>query len=106
MTVEHLVAEGAQELPGIGRANPADHSRGEVLLDALGRRGRRGLEEPGFELLTMGAVVYPVAGRRDPLPGRDRGGVANQGDQLAVGSPSDGMGSLLGENSPSNSGHV
>src|SRR6266567_1039691 len=46
----------------------ADHCRGEVLLDALDRRGRRGLEEPGFELLTVGAVVGPVAGGRNPLP--------------------------------------
>jgi protein-S-isoprenylcysteine O-methyltransferase Ste14 len=43
-----------------------------------------GLEEPGFELLTVSAVVDPVAGRRDPLTGRDRGGLANQGDQLTV----------------------
>ncbi len=32
----------------------------------------------------MGAVVDPVAGRRDPLAGRDRGGMADQGDQLAL----------------------
>src|SRR6266536_2793305 len=42
--LEHLVAEGAQELLGIDRANAADHSRGEVLLDTLDRRGRRGFE--------------------------------------------------------------
>src|SRR2546422_10936537 len=29
----------------------ADHCRGEVLLDALDRGGRAGLEEAGFELL-------------------------------------------------------
>src|SRR6266567_578700 len=82
--VEYLVAEGAQELLRVDRTNAADHSRGQVLLDALGRRRSRGLEEPGFELLTVGAVVDPLAGRRDPLAGRDRGGVANYGDQLAV----------------------
>ena len=60
------------ELLGVDRANAADHSRGQVFLDALGRRGRRGFEEPGFELLTVGAVVDPVAGGRDPLAGRDR----------------------------------
>src|SRR6266516_7691689 len=82
--VEHLVAEGAQELLRVDRTNAADHSRGEVLLDTLGRGGRRGLEEPGFELLAVGAVVDPVAGCRDPLAGRDRGGMADQGDQLAA----------------------
>src|SRR6266566_7778101 len=72
------------ELLGVDRANAADHSRGQVFLDALGRRGRRGFEEPGFELLTVGAVVDPVAGRCNPVAGRDRGGMADQGDQLTV----------------------
>src|SRR6266516_5743200 len=82
--IEHLLAEGAQELLGIHRADAADHSRREILLDALKRGGRRGLEEPSFELLTVSTVVNPVARCRDPLTGRDRGGMANQGDQLAV----------------------
>ena len=55
---------------------PRINARGEVLLDALDGRRRRGLQEPGFELLTVGAVVDPVAGSRDPLPGRDHGGMA------------------------------
>jgi hypothetical protein len=42
--------------------------------------GAEVLRNRGFELLTVGAVVDPVAGRRDPLAGRDRGGMANQGD--------------------------
>ena len=33
---------------------------GEILLDTLNRRGRRGLEESDFELLTVGAVVDPL----------------------------------------------
>jgi len=32
----------------------------------------------------VGTVVDPVAGGRNPLAGRDRGGMADQGDQLAV----------------------
>src|SRR5207247_7552775 len=67
MTSNTLSPEGAQELLGVDRANAADHSRGEVLLDTLSRGGRRGLEEPGFGLLAVGAVVDPVAGCRDPL---------------------------------------
>jgi hypothetical protein len=63
--IEHLVAEDAQKLLGIDRTNAADHSGGEVFLDALGRCRRR-LEEPGLELLSVGAVVdqspNPLAG--------------------------------------------
>jgi len=44
----------------------ADHPQGEVPLDTIDRCGYRGLEEPSFELLAMGAVVDPVAGRRNP----------------------------------------
>ena len=75
--VEYLVAEGAQELLRVDRTNAADHSRGQVLLDALGRRRSRGLEEPGFELLTVGAVVDPMAGRCNPLASRNRGGTSS-----------------------------
>src|SRR5713101_6708304 len=38
--IEHRVAEGTQELLGIDRTYAADHSRGEVFLDALVRGGR------------------------------------------------------------------
>jgi hypothetical protein len=34
----------------------------------------------------VGAVIDPVAARRNPLARRDRGSMANQGDQLAVAS--------------------
>jgi hypothetical protein len=45
------------------RANAADHPRGEIPLDAIDRCGHRGLEEPSFELLAMGASLtqLPVA---------------------------------------------
>src|SRR5262249_35701520 len=82
--IEHLLAKGAPKLLGIDRANAADHARGEALLDALDRSGRRGLEEAGLELLTVSAVIDPVAGRGHPFAGRDRGGMAHQGDQFAV----------------------
>src|SRR6266536_6558633 len=37
-----------------------------------------------FSMPSVGAVVDPVAGGRNPLAGRDRGGMADQGDQLAA----------------------
>src|SRR5258707_10900980 len=82
--VEHLLPEGAQELLGIDRANAPGHARSKVFLDAFDRSGRGGLEEPGLELLAVGAVVHPVTGGGDPLANRDCGGMANHGDQLAV----------------------
>jgi hypothetical protein len=68
----------------IDRANAADHARAEVLLDAFGRSGGRGLEEPGLELLAMGAIVCPIACGRNPLAGGNHGGVANNGDEIAM----------------------
>jgi hypothetical protein len=35
--VENLVTECLHKLPGINRADAADHAGGEILLDALGR---------------------------------------------------------------------
>jgi hypothetical protein len=54
-------------------------------MAALSMQGTgQGLEEPGFELLTVGAVVDPASGCRDPLACRDRGGVADQDDRLTA----------------------
>jgi hypothetical protein len=82
--VEHLVPEGAQQLLGIDRADAADHARGQGFLDAFDRGRGGGLEEPGLELLAVGAVVRPVANGRNPLTGRNHGGVANDRDEIAV----------------------
>ena len=46
--------------------------------------GRGGAQEARLELLAVGAVVDPFARRRDPLAGGDRGGVADDGDQVAM----------------------
>jgi hypothetical protein len=72
--------------PGRDRANAADHARAKVLLDAFDRSGGGGLEEPRLKLLAMGAVVRPFTGGRNPLAGGDHGGVANDGDEIAVAS--------------------
>ena len=82
--VEHLLAEGAHELLGINRANAPDHAGREVLLDAVSRgRGRRA-QEPGFELLAMGAVVDPFARGGDPLAGRNSCGMADHGHDITM----------------------
>ena len=57
--VEHLLAEGAQELLGVGRANAPDHAGREVLLDAVGRGRGRCAQEPRLELLAVCSIVDP-----------------------------------------------
>jgi hypothetical protein len=78
--VEHLLAERPDQLPGVGRADAADHPGTEILLDALGRRRRRGAHEARPELLAVGTVVDPFARRRDPLADGDYRGVTDDGD--------------------------
>ena len=46
--------------------------------------GAEVFEKPRLELLTVGAIVCPFAGRCDPLAGGDDGGVADHGHQIAV----------------------
>jgi hypothetical protein len=58
-------------------------SIGHEGLPFRNRRLRRARKRSG-ELLTVGAVMDPVAGGGNPFPGRDRGGMADQGDQLAL----------------------
>ena len=59
--VEHLLAEGADELLGVDRTNSPDHAGRQVLLDAFGgRRGRRA-QEPRLELLAVRPIVDPFA---------------------------------------------
>ena len=58
------ITHGAHQLPRIDRADPPDHSRGQVLFDAFGRCRCGGAQESGLELLAMGAVVDPIP----PLP--------------------------------------
>ena len=82
--VEHLLAECLDQLPGVDRADAADHAGGEILLDAVGRGGGRAAQKAGLELLAMGAVVDPFARGGDPLAGGDRGGMPDGGHQLAV----------------------
>ena len=59
--VEYLLAEGAQELLGVGRADAPDHAGREVLLDAVGRGRGRCAQEPRLELLAVGPIVDPFA---------------------------------------------
>ena len=82
--LEHRLTECTHQLLGVDRADAADHAGAEVLLDALQRGRRRRLEERGLELEAVGAIVDPAAAHLDPLAGRDHGGVADDGDQIAL----------------------
>ena len=57
----HLLGEGAQELPGVGRPDAPDHAGREVLLDAVGRGRGRCAQEPRLELLAVCPIVDPFA---------------------------------------------
>src|SRR6266436_4057214 len=69
--LEHGIAESAHQLPRVDRPDATDHARAEILLDPLGRRRRCGLEERGFELDAVGAVIDPDSARLNELAGRD-----------------------------------
>jgi hypothetical protein len=73
--VEDVLAELRDQPLGIDGADAADHAGAEVFLDPVDRGRCRGLEEARLELLAMGAVVYPLAGGRDPFAGGDHGGM-------------------------------
>src|SRR5208283_1170380 len=80
--VEDPLPEGLDHLLGVDRSDAADHAGAQVFLDSVDRTWRRGLEKARPELLTVGAIVDPFAGCGDPLPGRDDGGVADDGHQI------------------------
>ena len=82
--VEYLLAEGPDQLLGVDRADAADHAGREILLDAVDRGRRRCAQEPGLELLAVGAIVHPFTRRRDPLAGRDGCRVADHCHEVPV----------------------
>jgi hypothetical protein len=82
--VEYRLAERLDHLPGIDRADAADHAGGEIRLDAVDRRWRRAAHEARLELLTVGLVVDPITCRGDPLAGGDHGRVPDDGDEVAM----------------------
>ena len=82
--VEHLLPERLDHLLGVYRADAADHSRAQVLLDAINGSRRGGAHEARLELLAMGAVVDPFTRCGNPLTGRYGGGMADDRDQIAM----------------------
>ena len=75
---------GPHQLFGIDWTNAADHPGGEIFLDSLHRSRGRGAQEPRFELLSVGAIVDPSAGGRDPLASRNGRGMANNGYDVTM----------------------
>ena len=82
--IEDFLSEGLDHLPGVDRPDAPDHAGAQVFFDPVDRTRRRGLEKAGPELLTVGAIVDPFAGRGDPLAGGNDGGMADEGHQIAV----------------------
>ena len=82
--IEDLLAERPHQLAGIDRADAPDHAGAEILLDALDRGRLGGAHEARLELLTVGAVVDPLARGGDPLPRSHHGGMADHGHQVTM----------------------
>jgi hypothetical protein len=82
--LEHGFAKSADELLRIDRPDTADHAGAEIFLDPLDSRWRRSLQERGFELDAMRAVVDPRPARLDELAGRDHRRMADEGDEIAL----------------------
>ena len=59
----YTIDRSSDQLSGIDRADAPDHSRAEILLDALDRGGRGGADEARPELRAVGAVVHPIRPR-------------------------------------------
>ena len=78
MKAEDVTAtlELALDASGLDKASVLHRPR-LVLLDAVGRSRGRCTQEPRLELLTVRAVVDPVARRGNPLAGRNGCGVPN-----------------------------
>jgi hypothetical protein len=82
--VEHLLSERFHHLLGVDGPDAANHPGAKVFFDALDRRRRGRAQEARLELQAVGVVVNPVARGSDPFAGRDRGGMADDRDQIAM----------------------
>ena len=82
--IEYLFAKRLDHLPSVDRPDAVDHAGAKVFLDAVDRRWLRGAHEARLELLAVGAVVDPFPRCRDPLPGRNDGGVPDDRHKIAM----------------------
>src|SRR5579864_5015700 len=82
--LEYLLAESADELPSVDRADSTDHAGRKVFFDAIDRGQRRGPHETGLELLAVAAIVDPFPGGGDPLTGGDCRRVTDNRHEIPV----------------------
>src|SRR5438046_4057068 len=82
--LKDVFAECPDKLPGIDRADAADHPGAEIFFDALGGRRWRDLEEQGPELHAVNAVVHPGPARLDKLAGRNGRSMAEHSNQITL----------------------
>src|SRR5205823_9092312 len=71
------------ELFRVHRPDTTDHPRAEIFLDRSRTRRRRGLQEGGAELQTVGAVIGPGPARLHEFSGRDQGRMTDDCHRLA-----------------------
>ena len=82
--LEGSLAESADDPFGEHGADAAHHAGAEIFLDALRRRRRRGLQKIGLELKAVGAIGDPDADGVDEFARRDRGGMPDDRDEVAL----------------------
>ncbi len=82
--LEHLVAEGLDQLAGQRPADALDHARAEVGLDAFERARRHDAQGLRAELEAEARIGLPAAVGADHLAGRHRRACADHGRRLAL----------------------
>src|SRR5271165_2483058 len=82
--IEDFVAERLNKPLGIDRADASDHARGKVFLHALDRGGLRGFQKLRAKLEPVRSVILPGSARRYPFASRDRGRMAEDGDEILL----------------------
>ncbi len=82
--LEHLLAEGGDQLASHGAPDPLDHARAEIGLDALEGGRRHDGQAAGAKLLTVARAGLPVALGAHDLARRHRRAFADHGRWLAL----------------------
>lgn len=82
--VEHIRPERRDELAGVDGADPPDHARSQIFLDAFGCRRRTHAQELCPKLETMVAIIGPGSGGLNRFTRRYHRSLTDEGDQVPL----------------------